>query len=91
MMDGTRGMAEQAGRNPSTLSMVVRANVDVTNEPLGDQRGIFTGSLDQIKLDIQATKDLGADELHFDPTFSSDGTSLEGFLKSLEQMKQLAE
>ncbi len=91
MMDGIRGMAEQAGRDPSSLSMVVRANVDVTNEPLGDQRGIFSGSLDQIKSDIQTTKNLGADEMHFDPTFSPDGTSLEGFLKSLEQLKEVAE
>ncbi len=71
--------------------MVVRANVDVTNEPLGDQRGIFSGSLDQIKSDIQTTKNLGADEMHFDPTFSPEGTSLEGFLKSLEQLKEVAE
>ncbi|MEE9199345.1 MAG: hypothetical protein V3U26_06065 [Dehalococcoidia bacterium] len=33
----------------------------------------------------------GAGELFFDPTFSPDGTSLEGFLKTLEQMKQLAQ
>ena len=32
-----------------------------------------------------------AEELHFDPTFSPDGTSLEGFLKSLEKLKELAE
>ncbi len=52
---------------------------------------MFSGSLDQIKSDIQATKNLGADEMHFDPTFSPDGTSLEGFLKSLEQLKELAD
>jgi hypothetical protein len=33
---------------------------------------------------------LGADELCFDPTFSPDGVSLEGLLKSMEQMKQLS-
>ncbi len=91
MMEGIRGMAQQAGRDPSELKMVVRANVHVTGEPMGDQRGIFYGSPDEIKSDIQATKKIAADELFFDPSFSPDGTSLEGFLKTMKQMKQLSE
>ncbi|HJN86310.1 MAG: hypothetical protein QF714_10980 [Dehalococcoidia bacterium] len=43
-----------------------------------------------MKSDIQATRALGADELCFDPTFSPDGVSLEGFLKTMDQMKKLA-
>ncbi len=90
MMEGIRGMARQAGRDPAELKLVVRANFNVTGQPLGDGRGIFYGSPDEIKSDIKATKALGADELCFDPTFSSDGGSLEGFLKTMEQMKKLA-
>ena len=89
MMEGIRGMAQQAGRDPAELKLVVRANFNVTGQPLGDGRGTFYGSLDEIKSDIQATKALGADDLCFDPTFSSDGTSLNGFLKTMEQMKEL--
>jgi hypothetical protein len=69
---------------------VVRANINVTGQPLGDERGIYYGSLDEIRSDIQATKALGPDELCFDPTFSPDGVSLEGFLKTMEQMKELS-
>ncbi len=83
-------MAQQAGRDPAEIKLVVRANINVTGQPLGDERGIFYGSLDEIKSDIQATKALGADELCFDPTFSPDGATLEGFMKSMDQMKQLS-
>ena len=91
MMEGIRGMAQEAGRDSSALKMVVRANVHVTPQPQGDQRAVFSGSADEIKSDIQATRNIGAHELIFDPSFSSDGTTVEGFLKSMEQMKQLAE
>ena len=91
MMEGIRGMASQAGRNPSDIKLVVRANLNVTSEPLRDQRWIFSGSPDEIKSDIQATKNIGAHELFFDPTFSPDGTSSAGFLNRMEQMKQLAD
>ena len=91
MMTGIKGMAQEAGRDPSELEVVVRANFVVTEEPLGDPRSICTGSPEQIKADIAAIREIGVDEIHFDPTFSPDGTSLEGFLKTMEQMKILAE
>ncbi len=83
-------MAREAGRDPDELDVVVRANLLVTQEPLGDQRYICTGSPDEIKADIAAAREIGVAELHFDPSFSPDGTSLEGFLKTMEHMKQLA-
>ena len=91
MMESLRGMARQAGRNPSDIKLIIRANLHVTGAPLGDQRWPFTGSLDEITSDIQGAKKVGADELFFDPTFSPNGTSLEGYLSRLEQMKQLAD
>jgi probable F420-dependent oxidoreductase len=91
MMESIRQGARQAGRNPNALKMVVRANVMLTDGPLGDDRFIFTGSREQIKSDIQRTREIGADELFFDPAFSAAGMSLESFRGSLELMKQLAE
>ena len=91
MMEGIRGMAREAGRKPSDLKLVVRTNLHVSPEPLGEGRWIFSGSLGEIKSDIQATRNIGADELLFDPTHSPDGASTETFLKSMERMKQLAE
>jgi hypothetical protein len=68
----------------------VRANTMVTAGPLGDDRWIFTGSAAQIKGDIQAVREAGAAEVHFDPTFSDEGLSLEGFLATMETMRELA-
>ena len=86
MMDGIRGMAQEVGRNSSNLKMVVRANVQVTPQTQGDQRQPFYGSLDEIKSDIQATKDIGADELFIDPGLSG-VTSVEVYLEVMEQFK----
>ena len=91
MMDGIRGMARDAGRNPSDLKMVVRADLHVSPEHLGEGRGIFSGSLDEVKSDIKATRGAGADELFFDPTHSPDGASVETLFRSMERMKQLSE
>lgn len=90
MMEGIRGMAREAGRNPSDLKMVVRAFPFISSEPMGNDRMIFMGSEDQIKADIKALEDIGTDEVFFDPTPSPDGTSVDGFLKVMEQMKELA-
>ena len=90
MMDGIKGMAQEAGRDASELEVIVRANLMVTDGPLGDDRFLCTGSLDQIKADIAATQEIGVAELHFDPSFSPDGTSVDGFLSRMEQMKELA-
>ena len=90
MIDGLKGMAQQAGRDPADLEVVVRANLLVTDAALGEDRWIFTGSSEQIEGDIAGTRELGADEILFDPTFSPDGTSVEGFLSRMEQMKELA-
>ena len=90
MMDGIRSMAKEAGRNPDELEMVVRANLELSDQPLGDDRWIFSGSADQVKSDIEAVRAAGAAEVHFDPTFSDAGRSLEGFLRTMEQVRELA-
>ena len=89
MLEGLKGMAQQAGRDPNDVAVVVRANVTLTDEPLGDERFIFYGSADEIKSDIVAVRELGAAELFFDPTFSPDGTSVDGFLSSMERIREL--
>lgn len=91
MIAGLREMAQQAGRDLAELEVVVRANVVVTQQHLGGERFIYTGSLDEIKADIAAVREIGVGELHFDPSFSPDCTSVDGFLEAMEQMKRLAE
>ncbi len=90
MIAGLKDIARQFGRDPAELEVIVRANILVTEEPLGDPRFIGTGTPEQIKADIAALRELGVAEVHFDPSFSTDGTSLEGFLKTMEQMKALS-
>jgi hypothetical protein len=63
-------MARAAGRAPERLEVVVRANVQVTEKPLGVSRPPFSGSFDELKRDIEAVRRLDVSELFFDPTFS---------------------
>ena len=62
MLQGIRDMAKEAGRDPSDLKLVVRANLMMTIEPLEGQQLICTGSPEQIKSDIRALKNISADE-----------------------------
>ena len=59
MFDGIKHMAKQAGRDPSSLRLVVRANLEVSDKPLPKERAIFTGTLDQIKDDIAGCVRIG--------------------------------
>ena len=87
MLQGIREMAKAAGRNPDEIKMLYRANVNLTPEPLGEDRWAFSGSLDQIKADIKAAEANGVDELFFDPTFSPAGATVEGFLDLMQKLK----
>ena len=89
MVEGFKGIVQQAGRNPADLDVVVRANIVVTDQPQGEGRFTFVGSEDEIKQDIVAMKELGATELFFDPTFSPEGASVDGFLSRMEKMREL--
>lgn len=90
MYEGVRGMAQEAGRDPADVELVVRANFTFTDEPLAeDGRFPFYGSRDQIKTDIAATREAGAAEIIFDPSFSPDGLSVEGFLSRMEQIREM--
>jgi probable F420-dependent oxidoreductase len=91
MWQAIKGMAKEAGRDPSTIEIVMRANVDVTEQPLpDDKRFPFMGTNTQIKADLAAARELGATEVHFDPSFSDDGLTLGAFLSSMERMRELA-
>jgi hypothetical protein len=89
MLGSIKQMAKEAGRDPSSLRMLVRANLEIKDKPLGTQRMIFSGSLDQIKEDVAACKRVGADELFFDSTFYESAQTLEGWLAVMEQVRKL--
>ena len=86
MFSSIKIMAKEAGRDPAAIEMVVRANLQITEKPLGKDRHIFTGSLDQIKEDAAACRQIGAHEVHFEPGFAADIT-LDGWLKQMEVLR----
>ena len=87
MFAGIKQMAKEAGRDPSKLALVVRANLEISDKPLPKGRAIFAGTLEQIKEDAAGCREIGAHELIFDPTFGA--PTLDLWLTQLEQMRKL--
>jgi len=69
----------------------VHAGLDLTQKPLGKDRAIFSGSLEQISEDVRACDKIGATEVFFDPAFAPGGQSLDRWLSLLEQLRGLME
>jgi probable F420-dependent oxidoreductase len=90
MFEGIKETARQAGRDASELELVMRANVELTDTPLDDNRGPFCGTTDQIAADIAATKEIGATQLFFDPTFDPSVNSLDDYFSRMELYAGLA-
>jgi probable F420-dependent oxidoreductase len=91
MFAGIKQDAAEAGRDPSKLKLIVTANVEFHPEPLGEDRPIFAGTAEQIEADIFATRQLGAEELIFNTTFSPDIDSIEDLLSRMEQLWTMAQ
>jgi probable F420-dependent oxidoreductase len=89
MFENVKQMAREAGRDPSTLQLVVRANVEMGSTPRPKDGAIFTGTVDQIKADIEGCKRIGAHEVHFDPTFMPGAQTLERWLELMEEWRTL--
>lgn len=91
MFAGIKAAAQEAGRDPAELELVVRGNVELADQPLGDDRMPFTGTTEQIAAEISATRDIGASELIMDATFDPGVHSVEDFLGRMELLFRLAE
>jgi alkanesulfonate monooxygenase SsuD/methylene tetrahydromethanopterin reductase-like flavin-dependent oxidoreductase (luciferase family) len=78
-------MAKEAGRDPSELSMIVRANLVITSKPVEKDRFIFVGSVDQIHEDLAACEKIGAEETFLELGFTPGGQSLDNWLQMLEE------
>jgi probable F420-dependent oxidoreductase len=84
MLDGIRQMAAGHGRDGDAIELIVRANLHVTDQPLGDDRFIFTGTPDQIRADIEGSREAGAAEITFDVTFDPATRTPDDYLRGLE-------
>lgn len=87
MFSAIKQMAAAAGRDPSSLELVIRANLHITDKPVEKDRFIFTGTMDQIKEDTEACRKLGASEVHFDPGFGASKT-LDQWLGLMEPLRK---
>jgi probable F420-dependent oxidoreductase len=90
MFDGVKQMAPEAGRDPSKLQLVVRANVELRERPRPKEGMIFTGTIEQIKEDVEECRRLGAHEVHFDPTFSPGAQDISRWLALMDQLRKPA-
>lgn len=66
MWAALRDMAAERGRNPDELALVVRANVKLSDRPLGGDRPSYYGSSEQVADDLAATRAAGAHEVILD-------------------------
>jgi probable F420-dependent oxidoreductase len=89
MMTQLRSMAQAAGRDPSDIELIVRANLAISPQPLGKTRPIFSGALEEIKSDINAVRTVGANELFFDATFSPGARSENDVLRIVEEIRRM--
>ncbi len=89
MFEGIKGMAKEAGRDPASLELIVRANVEFSDAPHGSCAD-FTGSLEQIVGDVAETRKLGAAEIVFDVQFSPGVETVDDILARMEQLRQAA-
>jgi probable F420-dependent oxidoreductase len=90
MLAGIREMAEGHGRDGDAIELIVRANLHVTDAPLGDDRTVFTGTPDQIRADVEASREAGAAEIDFDITFDPAARTPDDFLAGLETWMEVA-
>jgi len=69
IFDEIKSMAKNAGRDPSALELIIRGNVEISDEPIQKDRVDFRGSLEQIAEDLAAARKLGAAEILVDLQF----------------------
>ncbi len=63
-LDLMRAEAERLGRIPPAFRP--RNLLNLTDQPAGDDRALFEGSLDQVRADVEFVRGLGADYITFD-------------------------
>lgn len=83
-----RSQAEKAGRDPSSLRVVVRANVHLTDR-LSGARPDFCGTIDQVAADVARAREIGIDELFVDLHEST--SSAAAMLELTQQIYALAD
>lgn len=91
MFDGIKKMAKDAGRDPSTLELILTAGVEIHERPIEKERAEFTGSLEQIADDFATAQKLGAAEITTYAQFLPAGETAEGLITRMEDLWRIAQ
>lgn len=89
-IQAVRSAAQQAGRDPASLQFPLRIFPRPTSEPLGNDRQPFTGTLAQMKGDVQKVAEIGVTELAFDADLLPDVRGPQDHLRYLEMLREVA-
>ncbi len=86
MFEGIKGMAQEAGRDPSGLELIVRANVELHDTFIEKDRIDFTGTLEQIVEDVTMARKVGAAEIVIDTQFSPGVEAAKDIIARMEDL-----
>ena len=89
MMDQVREAAGAAGRDPSTLELVIFGFPAILDQSPGEGRSAFVGTLDEVRRDVATARDLRASEIIFGPGYSTGDLQLQEYMHALEQLRNL--
>jgi alkanesulfonate monooxygenase SsuD/methylene tetrahydromethanopterin reductase-like flavin-dependent oxidoreductase (luciferase family) len=90
MFETIKGMAKDAGRDPSALELIIRANVEIHNTPIGNDRAEFTGTLEQIAEDVTTARKLGTAAVVIDAQFSPGVETAKDIVARMEELWRVA-
>jgi probable F420-dependent oxidoreductase len=90
MFEGIKELAKSMGRDPKTLGLLIRGNVEFTQSAGSGSRVDFTGTSEQIAADIAAVRKLGTDELVLDVQFSPGINTVDDVLRRMEELYRMA-
>lgn len=82
-------IAKDAGRNPDSMEVVLRAFVGLGDQPRPADGWLFTGNLEQIKADAKRAAELGVAHTLLDVQFNP-GMTTQKMLQQIEQLRSIA-
>ena len=89
MMGQVRQAAQAAGRDPSELELVILAFPAILERSPGENRPDFIGTLDEIRRDVMAAREVGATEIIFAAGYSTGDLNMEEYLAALETLRSM--
>jgi len=89
MWGSVQTMAREHGRDPGALKLSIRGNLHLSDSAAGEGRWPFHGNKDEIKQDIAKARELHADELVIDATFSPGVKTAKDFEATNEMLREL--